>query len=319
MLQTLKEYIFGIPKTPTFKPRTQTVLQDTELTKQVNEEGYCVVDFLSKNEKDSLLAVIDKFHTTNDNGSGAFLGVISKNIHDAINEILINTLHKWFYDFNTVNAFLVKTPGKHGQVPIHQDVAAIDEEKFSTVNVWIPLQDITAENGVMYVVPKSHHIFSPYRGANIDALTKNIEKEIRPFFKPIYLKVGQALFFDSRMFHFSPPNQSDKKRVITVCRIFPKAAKMISYFKEKGSVDNKIEMWQCQDDYLIYKNGYDDNERPPHAKLLCCKQVESIPISAADFEKRRVALGIEPQENAMSVEEYMEALDKPFAVGFERP
>jgi len=66
----------------------------------------------------------------------------SKNIHDAIHEILANSLDKWFHDYKDINPFVIKTPGKSSGVPIHQDVAAIDEDKYSTTNVWIPLQSI---------------------------------------------------------------------------------------------------------------------------------------------------------------------------------
>jgi hypothetical protein len=318
LVKTLKK-IWGLKHKTNFVPQPQIVLQDEFLTKQLNEKGYAIVNFLSEEKCATLLTVFEQFHAAKSNSDGAFLGIISKNIHDAINVVVLDLLDSWFKNYNTTNAFLLKTPGKNSFVPIHQDIAAIDEKKFSTVNVWIPLQDITSENGVMYVVPYSHHIFSPFRGANIDALTKNIEKELQPYFKPIYLKKGEALFFDSRMFHFSPPNLSSHNRIITVCRIFPKEAKMISYFKEKESNDNKIEIWQCADDYLIYKNGYDDNARPPHATLIGNEYVDSTPLNAEEFDKKRIALGIIPQADAMPAEQYFAGLNQPFFVGFERP
>lgn len=311
--------ILGLQQTKTLNPQPQTVLQNNKISKLIDDQGYYVGDFLDIEKCKELMSVFDHFYNDKNPENGAFMGVISEKVHLCINNIVIEKLNEWFCDFNTINAFVVKIPGNKSFVPLHQDVAAVDELKFSAINVWIPLQDITKDNGVMYIVPHSHRIFSPYRGANIDALTKNIEKELQPYFIPLYIKRGQALIFDSRMFHFSPPNLSQSNRVVTVCRIFPKAAKMISFFKDCNHKDNVIEMWQCEDDYLLKKNGYDDSVRPPHAKLIGYKKADTTPLSVEEFEKRRKALGIEVQENAIPKNEYFSILNQEFSVGFERP
>ncbi len=296
----------------------QTVIRNAEITSQLNENGYCIVDFLSATQLQSLRDVNEKFCKTKDAENGAFLGVISKNIHDALHDILTASLNKWFHDFKEINAFVIKTPGKSSFVPIHQDVTAIDEEKYSTTNVWIPLQSIDEKNGVMYIVPRSHHIFFPYRCATIDPLTKNIEHVLQPYFIPIYLKAGQALFFDTRMFHYSLPNLSDQNRVVTVCRVFPKEADMVAYFKEPGS-DSKIEMWRCPDDFLIYKHTQNENERPLNATLLGYKVANTEPLTLEEFEERRKVLGIVSQQNDASSAAYLETLRHPFSVGYDHP
>jgi len=318
MLSIIRE-LLGVSTSKISLPQPQTILKDKIVSLKIDDVGYCIVDFLSDEKCQKLTDVFEKYHKAPDHNDGVFMGVISKKVHTDIKDVLHEELEFWFHNYKPVNAYVVKVPGQKSFVPIHQDVAAIDELKFSTLNVWIPLQDVTIDNGVMYVVPRSHYIFSPYRGANVDALSKNIETELRPYFKPLYLKKGQALFFDSRMFHFSPPNLSDSNRIITVCRIFPKEAKMISYYKDPSKDDGTIEIWQCQDDYLLNKNGYDDNARPPHAKLIGQKKVDTSPISREEFDKRRIKLGIETQPSAMPENEYYAILNQQFSVAFERP
>lgn len=302
MFQKLKKYFSSEKEERIYKPVKHIFFRNPEITQALHNQGYYIVDFLNEKERQQLLDVYKKYHTAKDDGGGAFWGVISKNIHDAEQEILGSHLDQWFHDYKNVNAFVVKTPGKSSQVPVHQDVAAIDEFKYSNVTVWMPLQAINTVNGALYIIPRSHHIFVPYRCATIDPLTKDIESILYPYFIPLYLEPGQALFFDSRMFHYSPPNLSDQSRVVAVSRIFPKEADYVTYYKEKTE-DSKIEMWRCPDDYLMHNNTYDETLRPPGGKFIKHRYVNTHPLTAEEFEERRAELEIVPQSKPASQDE----------------
>ena len=304
MFKKLFNIISSTANHKVFKPVPHTFFRVAEVAKQLHEEGFFIADFIDKNQCEQLLAVYKKhqrkevyevqFDAPTTESNGAYMGVISKTVHESINEILKPTFERWFVNYRSaVNAFAVKTPGESGTVPIHQDVADLDELYYSTVSIWLPLQDMDTTNGTLYIVPRSHFIFSPYRSSTIAPHTKNIELQIMPFFKPVRLKAGQALLFDSRLFHYSPPNLSGKNRVIALCRICPLGAPIISYFNDPEASDGFIEMWQCPDDHLVHTENHDGNQRPKHGKFIKRIKADLAPLSVVEFEKKRVALGIE--------------------------
>jgi len=53
---------------------------------------------------------------------------------------------------------------------VHQDMTLVDESKFSGINIWVPLVDLTEKNGVLQVLPGSHRIFPRYRGSTIPGI-----------------------------------------------------------------------------------------------------------------------------------------------------
>ncbi|MFN8321305.1 MAG: phytanoyl-CoA dioxygenase family protein [Chitinophagales bacterium] len=278
-----------------YKPVRHTFFRDQTIAEALHTDGYYVVDFLGETERRRLLDTYEKYRKKSDGGKGAFYGEMSSDIHYAIEGILRHSWDKWFVDYKSVvNGFVVKTAGEFSQCPIHQDVADIDETKFSSINVWAPLQPITPMNGALHIVPKSQHIFVPYRAATIDPLTKNIEDIIRPYFIPLFLELGQALFFDARMFHYSPPNFSDKIRLAAFCRICPSAADVVTFFKEHGDIGSPIEMFKCPDDYVVQSTPERDNVRPKGCESLGFKYMNTKPLSAKQFERRRKKLGIYP-------------------------
>jgi len=300
MFHQLGKYLFGQRK-EVYQPIKHTFFRNPEIADQLHEEGYYVADFLKERERALLNEVYEKHHRLEDQKGGVFFGIFSKDVayrkqvHNSINQILQETFNQWFKDYKSaVNTFVIKVPGKASQVPIHQDGAAIDESVYSSINIWIPLQEINETNGALHVIPRSHYIFLPYRCATVEPIQKNIDNDLYRYFKPIYLKPGQVLFFDSRMFHYSPPNLSEQNRVIVVCRICPVEAKIVAYYKEPGNPLSNVEMWRCPDDYLIYSDGYNDNLRPEGCELITCKKTGTVSLTAEEFEKRRSELGINP-------------------------
>jgi hypothetical protein len=296
MLKKIISLFCGTSRTRSFPLIKHTFFRDANIAALIYEQGFYITDFISASEVAELKASYTQYHEKKNKTAGAFFGEISKEIHYKNTSILASVLDQWFVNYKSiVSAFVVKTPGPTSAVPIHQDNAAIDEEKFSSINVWIPLQDINETNGAMFVVPKSHHIFFPFRCATIAPFSKNIETLLAPYFIPLYLKAGQAIIFDSRMFHFSLPNLSNDTRVVAICRICPNEAKVMAYYKESNKTNNKIEIWQCPDDYLIYSESHNDTIRPKNSQFIGHKYINSSPLIVDEFEQLRKKLHIEPK------------------------
>lgn len=301
MIKDFVASLFAKPTNLNFQPIRHRFFRNSELADVIHKQGYAVVDFIEQQDIRLLMEVYRqhtdsdlykvKFEEESTGNDGAYMGVISRRTHDSINAILQSTFDKWFYNYwSAVNAFAVKTPGNAGTVPVHQDVADLDETKFSTISIWLPLQDMNESNGTLHIIPRSHHIFLPYRSNSIAPYTQQIENLLLPYYIPIHIKAGQALLFDSRLFHYSPPNFSGQNRVITLCRICPVGAQLISYFRLPDT--NEIEMWSCPNDYLIHSENHEETGRPTGGKLLWKRTIDIAPLTAEKFKIRAEQAGL---------------------------
>lgn len=220
-----------------------------------------------------------------------------RSIHEGVQQILRNSCNEWFHEYtNNINTFAVKTPGKSGYFVMHQDMAAIDEENYSLVNIWLPLQPITPLNGALCVVPQSHRLFSPYRCPTVKNILSDIQQELYAYAVPIYLEVGQALFFDPRIFHFSLPNNSSAERIVAQSRIYPKQADVRVYYKSgRDKMQLEVEAWACPEDYFIDSDAYCGDERPVNCTLLGY-QTNPLPVTPRQFKEFSIRHNIKRQD-----------------------
>ncbi len=107
-----------------------------------------------------------------------------------------------------------KAPGT-GFIAPHQNLTTVDEEVYTSVSIWVPLQDTTELNGTLYFLPKSHGKFEKYRNSNIHWAPMDASSEISDYqMLPVRLQLGQALIFDDSIVHGSPINQSKENRYV---------------------------------------------------------------------------------------------------------
>ncbi|MCX6199880.1 MAG: phytanoyl-CoA dioxygenase family protein, partial [Bacteroidetes bacterium] len=152
-----------------------------------------------------------------------------KTVHESIGEIMKPVYDSLFSDYKVVlNSFIVKVSGPESEFCLHQDSTSIDETKYSSLSVWIPLQDTNMSNGCMCVVPYSHRMFSPYRGISFEQPFESIEGTVRKYLYPIELKKGDIFLFDNRIVHNSVINTSGENRVVVMSGIYPKEAPEIN-------------------------------------------------------------------------------------------
>lgn len=152
--------------------------------------------------------------------------------------------------------FVVKHPGSNA-VPPHVDWTFVDEDRFSSVTIWCPLVDTTAENGTLGLVAGSHRRIDFLRAANIPSFERCEDAvadiEDRPL---IPLRAGQAIILDNRAVHFSPPNTSPDLRVAIGCVAGPTEAPLRHYWQDEK--ERLLEFELERSFYLSYVIG-----RPP--------------------------------------------------------
>jgi phytanoyl-CoA hydroxylase len=110
----------------------------------------------------------------------------------------------------------MKPPGGI-EKPYHQDSAYFTIKPMSLVTCWIALDDVTVENGCMWVIPGSHRgelydHSQPWNvGGRIDMQVPG-EKIDRSCETPITMSAGSCSFHHSMLLHRSGPNQTEGHR-----------------------------------------------------------------------------------------------------------
>jgi hypothetical protein len=287
--------IILVKKINTYKrwePVRHSVFKDDILAQTIHEKGYAVIPFLNNKQLESIKEFYEKEHRLNIENGGMFYSLYSKDlayrkrVHETIASIVNPLLEANFKNYkNIVNTFITKAAGPESEFYVHQDTTALDEFKHSPLSIWIPLQDITPENGALGVIEKTHWFFSPYRGISFASPFQKINSELRAYLKPIYLKAGEAIFFDPRIVHHSMPNISGANRLVALCGVFPKDADFITCFKEPTK--NKIELIKNDDAFILENDNffYDCHSRPKTGKLIEEVENDFPEMTFETFEK----------------------------------
>ncbi len=282
-------------------PVGQSVIIDSELKAQVDEVGYAVRDWVTADQLNALKALFETEHDFREDDGGMFYSVYSQNldyrkkIHDKINEILLPTIEKNLKDYRVVlYSFVVKAAGKKSEFHMHQDTTGVDELKYSPLNLWIPLSDVSEENGCLAVVPKSHRFFTPYRSISFPAPFDGIADVVRKYLSPIPLKAGETLVFDNRLVHNSPANLTNNTRVAIVCGILPKDATLTTCFKPTYTLGGKVEMIEHEDDYLLKHPNFliDCQMRPDSGRSIGWRDDNYQEITSETFENLCAKYGV---------------------------
>ena len=151
--------------------------------------------------------------------------------------------------------YLVKVVGDKSELKIHQDWSIVDERSYRAYNLWIPLTDSTVQNGTIYALKGSHQFPLNIRGANIPPKYLEHYEVAKQQMEAIEVKLGEALIFDSRLIHFSPPNQSASPRTAVINNIIPKKAETYSFCGEESNGQLKVKQYRVPEDLFIH---YDD-------------------------------------------------------------
>ncbi len=117
------------------------------------------------------------------------------------------------------NSCFLKPARTGSATPWHQDNGLWRDGETEPFNFWMPLEPATRENGCMQFIPGSHkteiveHVLYP------DSIHGELPREaVKEMTKKqgihhIELDPGDVVFWHSNMWHYSPPNKSDKSRI----------------------------------------------------------------------------------------------------------
>ncbi|MFN8309513.1 MAG: phytanoyl-CoA dioxygenase family protein [Chitinophagales bacterium] len=205
---------------------------NTSVNESFDRLGYAVIDLLNRNDVPALRkkalswrsGVSHHFYTSFWSEDPNY----RLQVDQFIKETIWPRAQQIFSNFRPVlGDLLVKRPSLFRHFPLHQDWTFVDESNFTSIYIWMPLQDVDVRNGCLHVVPGSHQILDKVRGPNINPTYEKYSSKLSEFLVPVPLKAGQAVVFSQALLHSSPPNRSFLKRVAMGLLVIPEEAKLI--------------------------------------------------------------------------------------------
>lgn len=215
--------------------RKAHVFLDAERQVEFDDQGYAVVPFLSAAEVRGLIdgyaeivpepdEEIIAFDFTRDDRA------VMDSVAALLSPVFDRHVPEHFVGHEAIFwTFVIKPPGPHSEMCLHDDRTYVDETRHRACTVWIPLVDTSPElaNGCLYVVPGSHRIMPAASGTNIPNWIEPYEAYLKRYARPVTVPAGSALIYDVRTLHCSPPNLSGKSRPAIAAAVVPEGEQLV--------------------------------------------------------------------------------------------
>lgn len=237
--------------------KPKALFKDSQLQKQIDEQGFVTLPFIGEAALEELRSFYNEIHP--DGAPGKIDGIhmttwcedhaYKMMVANRLAEIYRQPCEDVFKNFRTLNdVFIVKDSGET-PFKVHQDWNVVDEKENFAINVWVPLYDITINEGGLWVVEGSHKIKRHVRGsAYLFPDYSQFLNELEGSATSISLKAGEAIIFYLNIIHGSPPNNGKTERIATCFSVIPKEASLTIYFQKQAG--DPLEVHQPSDDFM---------------------------------------------------------------------
>jgi hypothetical protein len=253
------------------------IFKDYETQLFFEEKGFVKINFLNYSEVEELSAFYaknERFHTLTNKLHHTSTDTQNEKLiieeDQVIKSVFALAIEKTFKNTKAlVGCFHIKESGFGSATNIHQDPTFVDDEKYTSANIWVALQDTDTHNGNLFFVAGSNKVSSSlrvtpeyplYYSTYIDAL-KSAAIEVP-------LKAGEAVVFNNATIHGSTENLSGKIRLAATLLICSQEAQWQIYFNNFTRKEKKIEKYQLDFDTFMYMNV--------HKKLPEIKRVDTF-------------------------------------------
>lgn len=248
------------------------------LQAEFDRDGFVVIDLIEQEQVDDLLAFYNSldhaamprygFQVSLDNERSDFVRVISQKLTSTVKPFVDSA----FRDHQIFTAsFVVKDKNPLGVVPPHQDWTFVNEQQYWSASIWCPLVDVGRHNGCLGVIRGSHRFYDhvrPSPAPQYEPPFKDHLFTIFPYLKLVEMKAGQALVFNNRTFHASPPNTSAQPRIAFGLGITHRDAEIQHYYLLPKQERVLLERFAVNSDFFYaYNNArlsamHKNGERP---------------------------------------------------------
>lgn len=264
----------------------QQILISQELDQELLNKGFVVVPFLNIEKVQSLKLFFEENHPSTIPSFYASAHTqdvtFRKKMNEKIRSVFEESINDYFQNCQPLGgSFVVKSNQGSDVLKAHQDWNIVDESRFRSFNIWVPLLDLTVQNGAIAVLPESHTWVSNFRGPNIQDDFQSYTQELWEMMETLEMNAGEALIYDHRLFHASHANVSDTWRVACVYGIIPEEAEMYYYF---GNGD-QIEMYESNVDFFMNGNIQRGNQQ---LKMVRTFQRPKLDLSQLPFYPQKI-------------------------------
>ena len=230
------------------------MFKNPSIEQNLLQNGFAVIDANLLNEVDDLQDYIAAHFQFK--GNDFYYSLLAntfeqnKVLQNSIRKILNNFYETQFTDYRTITeSFLAKPANTSDELLLHQDWNYTDEKNFSAYNIWIPLTDVTKENGTLFFLKGSHLWFNNLRSATLPTARISMNNFSSAQIEMIIVKKGQALLFHPAVFHGSYPNHSSQNRIVVTSTLLPQEAPFLYY--QKSETSNEVKVFQLNDDTFL--------------------------------------------------------------------
>ncbi|MEX0768891.1 MAG: phytanoyl-CoA dioxygenase family protein [Microthrixaceae bacterium] len=232
---------------------TRPTFRDAGRETAFQRDGYVVVDFATPEVVAELLESYNRLNSGIDEGYYPSLMSPDQDYkaaaNDEVSAIVWPLLDQLIEGYEPlVGYFMVKHPGPDTAVSPHQDWILADESEHPSMGVWMPLTEVTQQVGQMAVLPGSHKWLTGLRGSpgfpmEWEAAHERVRDELMV---TVPIQVGQAMVYDIRVLHGTPPNCSSTTRVVGSLYALAQNSTPIHYYK---SPDGLVQGFEIPDDF----------------------------------------------------------------------
>lgn len=286
---------------------SKPVFRDTNLQNEFAKKGYVAIPFLDESD---ITYLKDKFFETINESGGPKIGpnvdfqkqseinydftFIDNNVEykqkvfDIITERFTKKANEYLLDYKPIIANYIRKKQDGGEVPMHQNWAFVDEEKYTSVSVWVPLVDSNEENGTLQMVDGSHKRFGQYRGPMVPWELRNLKEEIvSKHLTPMNVKAGQAVILDDSIVHYSNINKTPGLRLAIQLIMIPAEASSIHYHYDKETDPKNIHVLETNVDFYTHFH--------PWLKPKGLKELKTIPYKEKTYSYSDFIAGLNSQ------------------------
>lgn len=209
-------------------------LRDPEHERAYLDDGFVVMPFLEPHEVAALTQAYWEMALDDDHGLTIDYARPDRAFMSRIEELLQPVWDRHFDDVFVDHvpvcaSFIVKHPGPASNMFLHEDRTWVDERRFRSGTLWIPLADVgpDTDNGGLQIIRHSHLRMAGWSGTGTPDVIAPHHDQLRHGLEWVTAPAGHAVYYDSRTIHASPANRSDAARIVIACGVAPRAAQLI--------------------------------------------------------------------------------------------
>jgi hypothetical protein len=281
---------------------SKPVFKDPVLEEEFNRKGYVKVPFLDSDEIEHLKKMF--FETIAESGGPKTANDVDfdntaditydftfidrneeykKKVFDIITCAFRKKAGEYLDDYTPIIANYIRKKQGGGEVPMHQNWAFVDEEKYTSVSIWVPLVDSNEANGTLQMVDGSHKRFGKLRGPMIPWELENIkEKIIGHHLTPMNVKAGEGVILDDSIVHYSNINKTPGLRLAIQLIMTPATSGSIHYHLDRGGDMRTVQVLETD---LEFYMSFHPWLKPKGKRVIKTEPYKERHLSYDDFLK----------------------------------